>query len=145
MRLRGKQLDAINAALKGGTAEDFNAALQKTCAQAEGIGQFAAAPGLSHPVNTLTCVYCGHQYPKGTPPHGAQVLTDHIKICDKHPMRKLEQDNVKLRKALVGLVGADTPKELEGMEALIRTMPVPDEDRMNTINAIHALRDTAVA
>ena len=45
MRLRGKQLDAINAALKGGTAEDFNAALQKTCAQAEGIGQFAAAPG----------------------------------------------------------------------------------------------------
>lgn len=45
MRLRGKQLDAINAALKSGTAEDFNAALQKTCAQAEGIGQFAAAPG----------------------------------------------------------------------------------------------------
>lgn len=45
MRLRGKQLDAINAALKSGTAEDFNAALQKTCAQAEGIGQFVAAPG----------------------------------------------------------------------------------------------------
>lgn len=45
MRLRGNQLDAINAALKNGTAEDFNAALQKTCAQAESIGQFAAAPG----------------------------------------------------------------------------------------------------
>ncbi len=49
MRLRGKQLDAINAALKSGTAEDFNAALQKTCAQAEGIGQFAAAPGSTAP------------------------------------------------------------------------------------------------
>jgi len=96
-------------------------------------------------MNTLTCVYCGHQYPEGTPPHGAQILTDHIKVCEKHPMRKLEQDNSKLRKALVGLVGADTPKELEGMEAAIRVLPVPDEDRMNTINAIHALRDTAVA
>lgn len=96
-------------------------------------------------MNTLTCVYCGHQYPEGTPPHGAQILTDHIKVCDKHPMRKLEQTNATLRKALVGLVGADTPKELEGMEAAIRLLPVPDEDRMNTINAIHALRDTAVA
>jgi hypothetical protein len=38
MRLRGKQLDAINAALKSGTAADFNAALQKTCAQAEEVG-----------------------------------------------------------------------------------------------------------
>lgn len=45
MRLRGSQLDAINAALKSGTAEDFNAALQKTCEQVEGIGQFAAARG----------------------------------------------------------------------------------------------------
>jgi len=39
MRLKGKQLDAINAALKDGTAEDVNAALQKTCAQVEAIGQ----------------------------------------------------------------------------------------------------------
>jgi len=46
MRLRGKRLDAINAALKNGTAHDFNAALQKTYAQVEGIGQFAEAPGL---------------------------------------------------------------------------------------------------
>lgn len=45
MRLRGRQLDAINAALKNGTAEDFNAALQKTCAQADGIGQFVPAQG----------------------------------------------------------------------------------------------------
>lgn len=28
------------------------------------------------------------------------------------------------------------------MEVVVRTMPVPDKDRMNTINAIHALRDT---
>lgn len=91
----------------------------------------------------LTCVYCGHEYPQDTPAWGNQVLTDHIKACEKHPMRKLEADNAKLRKALVGLVGADTKAELEGMEAAIRVLPVPDEDRMNTINAIHALRDTA--
>ena len=38
----------------------------------------------------LTCVYCGHQYPEGTPPHGDKLLTDHIKICKKHPLRKAE-------------------------------------------------------
>ena len=60
-------------------------------------------------------------------------------------MRQLELDKAKLRKALVGLVGADTKAELEGMEGAIRLLPMPDEDRMNTINAIHALRDTLVA
>lgn len=60
-------------------------------------------------------------------------------------MRKLELDNGKLRQALVGLVGADTKAELAGMEAALRMLPVPDEDRMNTINAIHALRDTLSA
>lgn len=93
-------------------------------------------------MNTLTCVYCGHEYPEGTPPHGAKILTDHIKVCEKHPMRKLEIDNAKLRKALVGLVGADTKVELEGMEAAIHVLPVSDEDRMTALNALHALRDT---
>ena len=51
-------------------------------------------------------------------------------------------DNAKLRKALVGLVGADGD-ELDGMEALIRISPhAPDEDRAVTINAIHVLRET---
>lgn len=36
---------------------------------------------------TLTCVYCGHAYPPGTPDHGAEVLTAHIAQCEKHPMR----------------------------------------------------------
>lgn len=39
----------------------------------------------------LTCVYCGHEYPQDTPAWGNQVLTDHIKICEKHPMRKAEK------------------------------------------------------
>lgn len=64
----------------------------------------------------LTCVYCGHEYPEGTPASMAcpeasssdrqnypgicfcagpcqgksQELTDHIRACEKHPMRALE-------------------------------------------------------
>lgn len=39
---------------------------------------------------TLTCVYCGHAYPPGTPDHGAETLAAHIRVCAKHPMRALE-------------------------------------------------------
>ncbi len=37
----------------------------------------------------LTCVYCGHEYPANTPAHGGDVsaLTEHIAVCEKHPMR----------------------------------------------------------
>ena len=51
--------------------------------------------------NVLTCVYCGHEYPEGTPPHGSQILTDHIKICEKHPMRKLELENAHLKQIIL--------------------------------------------
>ncbi len=90
----------------------------------------------------LTCVYCGHEYPQDTPAAGHDILTAHIRVCEKHPMRKLEADNTKLRSALVGLVGAETHEELAAMEASIRVLPVPDEDRGCTINAIRALRET---
>jgi len=85
--------------------------------------------------HTLTCVYCGMAYPEGTPPHGAQILTDHIKVCEKHPMRKL-------RSALVGLVGASTKTELEDMEFILRSVPAPDKDKAVMINAIQALLET---
>ncbi len=90
----------------------------------------------------LTCVYCGQEYPQGTPAAGHEILTEHIKVCEKHPMRKLQQDHDSLRRALAGLVGADTLEELNAMEAAICMMPVPEEDRMVSLNAIHALRST---
>ena len=90
----------------------------------------------------LTCVYCGAEYPQDTPAWGSNVLTEHIKVCEKHPMRKLEQDKTKLRKALIGLVGAEDRKTLEEMELNLRLLPIPEVDRMNTINAIQALIDT---
>lgn len=94
--------------------------------------------------NTLTCVYCGMAYPEGTPPHGTSVLTDHIKVCEKHPMRQAEQTIKTLRDALVGLVGASDVAELKQMELTMRVLPAPEQDKAVTINAIHALITTAV-
>lgn len=94
----------------------------------------------------LTCVYCGHEYPQNTPSSGAQILTDHIKICEKHPLRKAEATIKKLRSALIGLIGAETKEELEGMDALIRTYMsmgnIPQKDGAASINAIHAILET---
>jgi len=97
---------------------------------------------MSNEERVLTCVYCGHEYPQDTPAWGDDVLTAHIKVCPKHPMRKAEADILELRKALVGLVGADTKEELEKMEIAMRLLPAPDEDKAASINAIHALLKT---
>lgn len=88
---------------------------------------------------TLTCVYCGHEYPQDTPAHGSHILTEHIKTCAAHPLRKAEADIVTLRSALIGLIGAETEAELRQIERAIRAMPVPDADRAVSINAINAL------
>lgn len=90
----------------------------------------------------LTCVYCGQEYPQDTPAYGSEVLTEHIKICERHPMRKAETDIALLRSALAGLIGADTEAELRQMEAVMRTLPEPDADKAVSINAIHALLAT---
>ncbi len=93
----------------------------------------------------LTCVYCGQEYPPGTPPHGAQILTDHIKVCIKHPMRALEVKYALIRNALLGLVGTEDRIHLDAMEAHTRmTKSICEEDRAGTLNAIHAIRETIV-
>jgi hypothetical protein len=65
--------------------------------------------------NILTCVYCGHEYPEGTPPHGSQILTDHIKICEKHPLRDAEVKIAQLQKELEE---AKAKTSLEGYRSL---------------------------
>ena len=92
--------------------------------------------------NTLTCVYCGMEYPEGTPPHGSKVLTDHIKVCEKHPMRQAEATISKLRKALAGLVGASTKEDLEALEVAFRSVSGIEADKIAAINAIHILLET---
>lgn len=50
------------------------------------------------PQTILTCVYCGQEYPAGTPAAGSDVavLTAHIATCGRHPMRALEAEVAKL-------------------------------------------------
>jgi len=93
--------------------------------------------------SVVTCVYCGHEYPEGTPTAKHDLLTAHIKICEKHPMREAEARIERLRKALAGLIGAETKEELEAMEAAMRMMPGIDADKIAAINAIHALLSEA--
>ena len=90
----------------------------------------------------LTCVYCSHEYPQDARASGSMVLTDHIKVCESHPMRKAEADIVLLRSALVGLIGSDSEQELRQIEVTMRLLPAPDEDKAVSINAIHALLAT---
>ena len=89
--------------------------------------------------SVVTCVYCGHEYPDGTPTAKHDLLTAHIKVCEKHPMRDAEARIERLRKALSGLIGAETKEELEAMEMAMRMMPGIEADKIAGINAIHAL------
>lgn len=102
-----------------------------------------AAQAGSHSV--VTCVYCGHEYPEGTPTAKHDLLTAHIKVCEMHPMREAEARIKRLRKALSGLIGAETKEELEAMEAAMRVMPGVEADKIAALNAIHALLSEANA
>ncbi len=93
----------------------------------------------------VTCVYCGHEYPNGTPTAKAKELTEHIKVCESHPMREAERRIDILTGALSGLIGAESEDELKAMEATIRTTPAPAADKAAMLNAIHALLETGKA
>ena len=97
------------------------------------------------------CILCGEPMPTGE-----EMFKFHgySGPCPK-PMKNIESKDEEInllraeigklqivRKALVGLVGSDTRAELEAMEVIIRTSNIPEEDRANTINAIHALLST---
>ena len=91
---------------------------------------------LQKETQTLTCVYCGQEYPPGSPTHGAKVLTNHIKICEKHPMNKM-------RKALIALVGTEDVEELKGMAKVIQDINSPYiGDKIAMILCIKALLET---
>lgn len=38
----------------------------------------------------LTCIACGEAYPPGTPASQHDLLSAHIRVCAKHPMRGVE-------------------------------------------------------
>lgn len=90
----------------------------------------------------LTCVYCGHEYPQDTPASGDKVLTDHIRVCPKHPLRKAEADITLLRNALIGLFGVSDPEGLRELESVMKIMASPGADKDRALDAIRALLET---
>lgn len=135
-RQHGDYLRTIDAAYHDALATIKQSSIVAVAAPAVGEGD----------ARVLTCVYCGQEYGQGTAAWGDAVLTDHIKLCARHPMRQALADNARLRGALIGLVGEPGPDELRKMEAMIRVWRTPDEDKAVTINAIHALLpDVALA
>lgn len=96
----------------------------------------------------LTCVYCGVEYPQDTPASGDKVLTDHIKVCEKHPLRAAEKKIQLLRDALIGfLQGCSTEEELKVMASEItrqaKLRKVPKEDAAIALKAIRVLIATS--
>jgi hypothetical protein len=79
-------------------AEQFrNDALEATTASARACGERDAAirereeardwvRKMHRDQQVLTCVYCGHAYPPGTPASGTEALTAHVSECPKHPL-----------------------------------------------------------
>ena len=63
------------------------------------------------------CAFCGTAYPPGTPDTQHALLTAHVRVCPKHPMREAEAQRDRYRAALVSLVGSDNPVELRGIRA----------------------------
>lgn len=90
--------------------------------------------------NKITCVYCGYNYPENTPTNNHERLTEHIKTCEKHPLRESENKIEMLKNALIGLLGVNTLEELEAMDLVIRSATAPDSDKAAAINAIDALK-----
>lgn len=88
------------------------------------------------------CAECGEDYAAELNRPRQPV----IELPDKHPLRiraeKAERERGQLRAALVGLVGVDGRTELEQIEAVMRLMPAPAQDKAATIDAIHALLAT---
>lgn len=65
-------------------------------------------------------------------------MDEAIKVLEGElTFRTHERD--RLRAALVALIGVDGKAELEQMEAMMRLMPAPAEDKAASVDAIHAL------
>lgn len=87
----------------------------------------------------LTCVYCGHEYPQATPAAGHQVLTDHIRVCQQHPMRQAEQRIATLRAALEGMVGVSDRDSLLALDVTVRGLGNTTPESAAVLGGIRAL------
>ena len=96
----------------------------------------------------INCVYCGHRY---GPNSGATTkdfnmtmrksLEDHIAECPKHPLSFAKKKIERLKTALAGLVGEADEQSLRKMKNIIKSAPMPDDERDLMESAIDDLLD----
>ena len=92
-------------------------------------------------ITVITCVYCGQVYPGGTPTHSANILTEHIKVCKRHPLRFARETIKKLREVLIELVDVSKVEELVQMKAAL-SKTVSKEELPVLLKAVQVLLDT---
>jgi hypothetical protein len=84
----------------------------------------------------VSCVYCGQQYPQGTPASHHETLTTHIAQCGKHPMRGLldalhhilKCTSIGDAKILASAAISELPLELTFQRSLDQSMEAPPAD-----------------
>jgi len=89
----------------------------------------------------LTCVFCGQEYPVGTKAHGEQILVDHIKVCEKHPLRAAEATIKKLQSVLMAYSHCTTKEELIGVRDYLMSQS-DHEDKEVAIAGVNTLLET---
>lgn len=82
----------------------------------------------------LTCVYCGHQYPDGTPAAKHAALTEHIQKCEKHPMTELRQKVTSFCDFMTEALDAEPlPPEEHDLDVLAETIITRFKDDANAV------------
>jgi hypothetical protein len=112
-------LQVLNANMYDGTLE---------CSITELADKIAVE--LQNKSQTLTCVYCGHEYPPGTPSSNHEALTQHIAVCDKHPMKEVVVRNNLLERVIRACTAASPCCliDLIGRELYIEAYGDPDDE-----------------
>lgn len=87
------------------------------------VSESSKGPGSSRQ-EILTCAYCGHAYPPGTPASQHALLSAHIAECQKHPMRAVVQERDRLKKAAeyayTSLCQSDEPPPIVVMDVRVK-------------------------
>ena len=87
----------------------------------------------------LTCVFCGTEYPQGTPAHGDQVLIDHIRVCEKHPLRRAEADRKLLLDAAFEVLDESELCQIRALGAVAKRLVSAGEGDRAAITLIDAV------
>jgi hypothetical protein len=70
--------------------------------------------------NVLTCAFCGHAYPPGTPASQHELLTRHVMQCSSHPLRQGGIGEIAVERAKQRLKWGDPHDDEHGDAKLVQ-------------------------